>query len=133
MHAFDAHDLACLRQGLADARAGDYFAAHDAWEEVWQGLSGHRRMFWQAMIQLVVGGYHYGHGNVRGCQGQWHKALQKCVDLLPRYPEPGPVPLTALQAMLLEGLTFVERGDDPLPHLQHFARTVLSEEWFSFV
>lgn len=129
---FDAHALACLRQGLAEARAGDYFAAHDAWEEVWQGLSGHRRQFWQAMIQLVVGAYHYGNGNRRGCQGQWHKALQRCIDLLPHYPEPAPAPLTALQIMLLEGLALVERGEDPLPHLQHFASTVLSEDWFSF-
>ena len=133
MTAFDAHALACLRQGLAHARAGDYFAAHDDWEEVWQDLSGHRRMFWQAMIQLVVGGYHFGNGNLRGCQGQWHKALAKCEELLSHYTDSAPVPLTSLQTMLHEGLTFVERGDDPLPILSTFTTSIISEEWFAFL
>ena len=65
---FDDHDLACLRRGLEHFRAGDYFAAHDDWEEVWQGLRGRQRLFWQAMIQLVVGMYHYTNRNLRGCR-----------------------------------------------------------------
>ena len=80
--SLDAHELACLHQGLSHFRAGDYFAAHDDWEEVWQGLRGSPRLFWQSMIQLVVGAYHYSNGNMRGCQGQWQKALQKCEALL---------------------------------------------------
>ncbi len=132
MTALDAHALACMRRGLTHARAGDYFAAHDDWEEVWQGLSGHRRMFWQAMIQLVVGGYHYGNGNRRGCQGQWHKALHKCEELLPHYAEPLPEPLTGLQTVLREGLALVEGSADPLPALHTFTTTVMSDDWFSF-
>ena len=133
MTAFDAHALASLRRGLEHFRAGDYFAAHDDWEEVWRDLNGHRRLFWQAMIHLVVGAYHFTNGNLRGCLGQWHKALQKCEDLIPRYAEPVPKPLTCLRDVVREGLAMVEGGSDPLPHLDAFATSVVSEDWFTLV
>jgi hypothetical protein len=133
MTAFDAHELASLHRGLEHFRARDYFAAHDDWEEVWRELSGHRRTFWQAMIHLVVGGYHFTNGNLRGCQGQWQKALQKCADLMQRYDEPIPAPITCLHAMVREGLTMIEGGIDPLSHLEAFATSVVSETWFTLV
>ena len=133
MAAFDAQALASLCRGLEHFRARDYFAAHDDWEEVWRELSGRRRIFWQAMIHLVVGGYHFTNGNLRGCQGQWQKALQKCADLVPRYDAPVPEPITSLHAMLQEGLTMVESGANPLPPLEAFAASVVSENWFTLV
>ena len=133
MTAFDAQALASLRRGLEHFRARDYFAAHDDWEEVWRELRGHRRTFWQAMIHLVVGGYHFTNGNLRGCQGQWQKALQKCADLMQRYDAPIPEPITCLYAMLHKGLTMVKNGDNPLPHLEAFAASVVSEDWFALV
>ena len=133
MTAFDAQALAALHRGLEHFRARDYFAAHDDWEEVWRDLSGQRRMFWQAMIQLVVGAYHYTNGNLRGCRGQWQKALQKCVDLASQYEAPVPEPITRLRDMLGEGLAIVERGENPLPHVQAFAASVVSEAWFPLI
>jgi len=133
MVAFDPQALASLRRGLEHFRAGDYFAAHDDWEEVWRDLHGHRRIFWQAMIHLVVGAYHFTNGNLRGCQGQWHKALQKCEDLTLRYAEPVPASLTCLGAMVREGLAMVESGSNPLPHLEAFATSTVSEDWFTLV
>jgi predicted metal-dependent hydrolase len=131
MTAFDAQALASLRQGLEHFRARDYFAAHDDWEEVWRDLSGRRRMFWQAMIHLVVGGYHFTNGNLRGCRGQWQKAVQKCTDLMQRDDEPVPEPIASLHAMLHEALTMVESGENPLPHLETFATSVVSDQWFT--
>ena len=133
MTAFDALALAALRRGLEHFRARDYFAAHDDWEEVWRELSGQRRMFWQAMIQLVVGAYHCTNGNLRGCRGQWQKALQRCIDLAQRYEEPVPEPIARLHDMLCEGLAMVERGENPLPSLEAFAASVVSDAWFSLV
>jgi predicted metal-dependent hydrolase len=133
MAAFDAPALAALHRGLEHLRARDYFAAHDDWEEVWQDLSGHRRMFWQAMIQLAVGGYHFTNGNLRGCLGLWQKALQKCEDLQQQYDPVAPEPVRHLHTMLAQGLALVERGEDPLAHLHTFATTVVSETWFHLV
>lgn len=125
--------LAALHRGLAHFRARDYFAAHDDWEEAWQGMRGPRRTFWQAMIQLAVGAYHYANGNLRGCRGQWQKALQKCDELRQRYAEPVPVPILQLHDVLCEALAIVERGDDPLPHVAAFAASGVSAAWFTQV
>jgi hypothetical protein len=85
------------------------------------------------MIHVVVGAYHFTNGNLRGCQGQWHKALQKCEDLIQRYAEPLPTPLTHLRDMVREGLAMVEGGSDPLPYLEAFATCVVSEDWFTVI
>ena len=124
-------DLARLRNGLAYFRAADYFAAHDAWEDVWQGLRGRRRLFWQAMIQLVVGAYHYTNGNQRGCQGQWHKALQKCHQLDGIDEQPFQ-PTQALAGALETSLQALADGDNPLPGLAEFAANTVCEDWFLF-
>ena len=122
-------DIACLRNGLAHFRAADYFAAHDAWEEVWQGLHGRQRLFWQAMIQLVVGAYHYTNGNQRGCQGQWRKALGKCHQL--GGTDEDPFQPTGLLAGVLEAsLQALAAGENPLPGLADFAANMVSEDWF---
>ena len=124
-------DIASLRDGLAHFRNADYFAAHDSWEEVWQGFRGRQRLFWQAMIQLAVGAYHYTNGNRRGCRGQWHKALQKCHQL----GSIGEAPFqpTGLLAGVLETSLQALVGDEnPLPGLADFAVNTVSEDWFLF-
>ena len=125
------NDIARLRAGLAHFRTAGYFAAHDAWEEVWQGLRGRQRLFWQAMIQLTVGAYHYTNGNGRGCQGQWSKALEKCRRL--DSSDDGPQRYTAcLAAILEESLQAVADGTDPLPGIADFAVHIVNEDWFQF-
>ncbi len=124
-------DIACLRNGLAYFRDADHFAAHDAWEEVWQGLRGRQRLFWQAMIQLVVGAYHYTNGNPRGCRSQWHKALQKCHRLGGIDQEPLQ-PAALLAGVLAGSLQALADGANPLPDLADFAANTVSEDWFLF-
>lgn len=126
-----AHEHDALGRGLRHFRAGDYFTAHDDWEEVWQELRGRPRLFWQAMIQLVVGGYHYTNGNLRGCQGLWHKALHKCEELMPQYETSVPEPITHLHAVLTQGLHLVAAAENPLPLLATFATTTVDESWFT--
>lgn len=122
-------DIASLRNGLGHFRNADYFAAHDSWEEVWQGLRGRPRLFWQAMIQLAVGAYHYSNGNRRGCQGQWRKALQKSRQL--GDAGGGPLQPAALLADALEAaLQELASNANPLPGLADFAVSTVSEDWF---
>lgn len=125
-------DIEHLRQGMQHFRAGDYFAAHDDWEAVWQGLRGRPRTFWQAMIQLVVGAYHFKNGNHKGCNSQWNKALSKCQELTLTYDGNAPQQLSQLAALLRTALAALRHAEDPLPHLTHFANSVLSETWFAF-
>ena len=126
-----ANDIACLRTGLAHFRAAEYFAAHDAWEEVWQGLRGRQRLFWQAMIQLTVGAYHYTNGNGRGCRGQWSKALEKC-RRLGGVGDGSHRPTVFLAAVLDSSLEAVASGEDPLPGIAEFAADTVGEDWFQF-
>ncbi len=43
-----------MLRGLEQFNAGDYYGAHDTWEEVWQELHGRRATFFQALIQTAV-------------------------------------------------------------------------------
>jgi Domain of unknown function (DUF309) len=128
----EAEERARLQRGWEHFRAGDYFAAHDAWEEVWQGLRGRRRVFWQAMIHLAVGAFHLTHGNRKGCLSQWQKALQKCDMLQQLYASDVPSPLLLLSEILQTCLTAMANDEAPWPHLNTFATSVQSEMWFAF-
>ena len=128
----EADEIEHLQQGMQQFRAGNFFAAHDDWEAVWQGLRGRPRTFWQAMIQLVVGAYHLKNGNRKGCNSQWNKALMKCQELIATYDDHVPQQLPLLEALLRTSLASLHHAEDPLPHLAHFANTVLSDAWFEF-
>ena len=41
-------------KGLEQFNAGDYYAAHDTWEEIWQDLDGRRATFYRVLIQTAV-------------------------------------------------------------------------------
>ncbi len=130
--ALAPEEIAGLQQGIADFRHGHYFEAHDAWEEVWRELSGRRRLFWQAMIQLAVGTHHWNNGNRRGCQSVWNKALNKCDSLGQQYDAEVPAPLLFLIALLYDCLMALEDEQAPLPLIAEFAATTLSEQWLTF-
>lgn len=70
-----------LKEGIRLFREGHYFDAHDVWEEVWQNLSGNRKLFWQSLIQLSVACYHIENGNRKGAEGMLEKASQKIFSL----------------------------------------------------
>ena len=128
----EANEIEHLRRGMQHFQAGDYFAAHDDWEAVWQNLRGRPRTFWQAMIQLVVGAFHFTNGNHKGCISLWNKALLKCHDLTPTYDGSPPQALLQLTELLQTCLAAMQQAENPLPHITHFADTVLCEAWFTF-
>jgi hypothetical protein len=127
-----SEEQAYLRQGFRHFCAGEYFATHEAWEEVWQGLRGRQRLFWQAMIQLAVGAYHLQSGNRKGCQSQWQKALEKCYTLQQTSAAAIPAPLQQLTELLHTCLESVQQGQEPWPHLAAFGPAVVLETWLAF-
>ena len=58
-----------LRARLAPGRAafnrGEFFAAHELWEDVWRDLTGSDRTFVQGLIQIAAGLHHVQHGRPR--------------------------------------------------------------------
>jgi hypothetical protein len=43
-----------------------FFAAHEAWEDIWRNCDGVKREYYQGLIQCAVALEHYRRGNARG-------------------------------------------------------------------
>src|SRR5258708_38378638 len=74
-----------LQHGIDLFNSGEFFAAHEAWEAIWIGERGPRRLFVQALIHFAVGYHHDSVGNRDGAQRQLRKGLRKLAGYLPRY------------------------------------------------
>ena len=64
-------------RGVDEFNRGYFFECHDTLEEVWHGLRDDSRDFFQGLIQISVGCYHYQDGNRRGAESQWRKGLAR--------------------------------------------------------
>jgi hypothetical protein len=62
MSAYDPRYLA----GILLFNAGDFFEAHEVWEDLWADSHGPERRFYQGLIQAAVGLCHFGNGNLGG-------------------------------------------------------------------
>ena len=64
--ALHEDELAALRQGVREFNDGYFFECHDTLEEAWSGIRGPARDFFQGLIQVSVGFYHWRNGNAGG-------------------------------------------------------------------
>jgi predicted metal-dependent hydrolase len=71
--------------GLAHARAGRYFEAHEAFEEAWRAAEPEERDFFQGLVHVVVAWYQGGRGNRVGCERQLEKAQRRLAAFAPHY------------------------------------------------
>jgi predicted metal-dependent hydrolase len=51
---------------------GEFFAAHEVWEDLWRDCPAAERRFYQALIQAAVAAYHWGRGNAAGARRLYH-------------------------------------------------------------
>ena len=65
-----------IRKGVEEFNSGRFFECHDTLEDVWRGIRGHARNFFQGLIQVSVGFYHLDNGNLVGAESQFEKALR---------------------------------------------------------
>ena len=68
-------ELTEFHKGIEEFNAGKFFECHDTLEEVWRGIRGPAREYFQGLIQISVGFYHLGNGNLRGAESQLERAL----------------------------------------------------------
>jgi hypothetical protein len=47
---------------------GQYFLAHEVWEDVWREAEPENRKFFQGLIQIAVALHHHSRGNLAGCR-----------------------------------------------------------------
>ena len=71
-----------LAEGLRLYEAGEFFAAHEAWEIVWLSSREPQKTFLQGMIQLTAAFHHLKRDNARGAA----LLLQAAVRRLESYP-----------------------------------------------
>jgi hypothetical protein len=62
MDTYDPRYLA----GILHFNKGDFFEAHEVWEDLWSESHGDERRFYQGLIQAAVGLCHFGNGNLGG-------------------------------------------------------------------
>ena len=74
----DAVEMEALFQkGLAEYEKGDYFEAHEAWEDLWSDYFLEDQKFLQGLIQLAVSFVHLGNGNMIGAKNMLRKCKEK--------------------------------------------------------
>ena len=66
-----------LERGRAAFNRGEFFEAHEHWEEAWRGLQGDERVFVQGLIQIAAGLHHLQHERARPAAGLLGKGLEK--------------------------------------------------------
>ena len=74
-----------LKRGLDLARAGEYFAAHEALEDAWRAAEPAEKDFFQGLVHVVVAWYQAGRGNETGCTRQLEKAVRRLSPFAPKH------------------------------------------------
>jgi uncharacterized protein len=68
--------------GIILFNSGEFFKAHEVWEEIWMAAFEPEKTFLQGLIQLAAAFHHYSRGNRNGAQSLATAALDK----LERFP-----------------------------------------------
>ena len=96
-----------LAVGLRCYRAGEFFEAHEHWENVWLGLQEPEKSFLQALIQVTAAFHHYNAGNSAGAASLLQRALRR-LEVCPA--EFGGVNVGALRDEIREWVKALEDG-----------------------
>jgi predicted metal-dependent hydrolase len=72
-----------FEKGVDEFNRGYFFECHDTLEDVWTGIRGPARDFFQGLIQISVGFYHLGNANTGGALTLLRRGLLR----LARYPD----------------------------------------------
>ena len=83
--SLSAEERAAFEKGVAEFNAGLFFECHDTLEELWAGVRGPSRDFFQGLIQVAVGFYHLGNENPVGAERLFGRALRRLEPYPDRY------------------------------------------------
>lgn len=112
---------AAYQAGLALAREGSWFEAHEAFEAAWRACADEERDFFQGLVHVVVSAYQRGRGRAVAAERQRTKAMLRLAHYVPAHRG---LDVAALLALL-------ERSEpDPREHLveRHLEPPVAVEE-----
>ncbi|CAG0942398.1 hypothetical protein BROC_01857 [Candidatus Brocadiaceae bacterium] len=78
-------DMDNFAKGIKFFNEGNYFEAHETWEEQWRGLEkSSEKYFIQGLIMVAVALYHYKRKNYTGTS----RLIEKGIHLLKEFKEP---------------------------------------------
>src|SRR5581483_6510057 len=78
---YDARYLA----GIDHFNRGEYFEAHEVWEDLWHECGPADRLFVQSLIQAAVALYHWGNGNRAGARRLFASGRDKMAGYRPSH------------------------------------------------
>jgi len=79
----DPEERRAFDTGVSEFNSGYFFECHDTLEDMWTGLRGPSRDFFQGLIQVSVAFYHLTGGNLAGAQSMLRRALKR----FEKYPD----------------------------------------------
>ena len=97
-------DRAAFARGLVQFNERLFFECHDTLEDLWSGVRGAPRDFFQGLIQAAVGFYHLGNGNPKGARSVLARSLERLARYPPRYAGVELEPLRVELALWLHAL-----------------------------
>ena len=65
-----------FEEGLALFNEGNFFHAHEVWEDLWRNTTHPEKQIIQGMIQIAVAMYHHSTGNREGAESVMERALR---------------------------------------------------------
>jgi uncharacterized protein len=72
-----ADERRLFHEGMDLFNDGEWFEAHEVWEDIWHMAGGRRKRFYQGLIQCAVTLEHVRRGNPRGVRSVWRSARSK--------------------------------------------------------
>jgi predicted metal-dependent hydrolase len=69
-----SEEHALFVKGVREFNQGYYFECHDSLEDLWSGLRGPARDFFQGLIQVSVAFYHLSNDNLAGARSMFERA-----------------------------------------------------------
>ena len=76
-------DARALERGLELIERGEYFAAHEVFEDLWRAAEPGERDFFQGLVHVAVAWYQAGRRNRIGCERQLAKAERRLAPYAP--------------------------------------------------
>ena len=104
----DDEERRLFAKGVDEFNRGFYFECHDTLEDMWTGLRGPTRDFFQGLVQVSVAFYHLGNGNPVGAESMMRRALKRFAAYPARYFG---FDLAAQRAALKSWLDRLARGE----------------------
>jgi predicted metal-dependent hydrolase len=92
-------EKAAFDKGVGEFNRGFFYECHDTLEELWAGVRGPSRDFFQGLIQVAVGFYHLGNDNPIGAARLFDRALKRLAGYPGQYAG---VDLDALRSTVAE-------------------------------